>query len=256
MPIVILIFLAFVSGCYTDPEPGSLQDTLARVVPEIIDTIPHDTEAFTQGLLYHNGFLYESTGKYGTSSLRKIDPSDGTILVNNRVPEVFAEGLAVYNGRFVQLTWRSQSALLYDTGSLAPVDTFSYRGEGWGLTTGAHHFIMSNGSDTLYFRDNAFMVTGAVQVTQDDKPLARLNELEYARGLVYANVWFSNYIFEIDLQTGSVLKYIDCTDLVKRAGAESEQDVLNGVAYDKARDIFYLTGKNWSTIFVVKIPRE
>ncbi len=227
---------------------------IPRVTPHIIRTIPHDTLAFTQGLLFHDDKMYESTGHQGRSTLRCIRVEDGAILKKMPVPRIFAEGLVLKNNRLIQLTWQSGRALIYSLPELKKNAEMNYSGEGWGITTDGTLFIMSNGSDTLYWRDNSFNIKRKRAVTLRSQPLTRLNELEFAGNFIYANVWYSDYIFEIAPQSGKVNRIIDCSSLVKQVGTLNEEDVLNGIAYDREQDLFYITGKNWPLIFEVKIP--
>jgi glutamine cyclotransferase len=233
----------------THTTPGSIQ----KIQPVILGTIPHDSTAFTQGLFYRDGVLYESDGLYGKSDIRKIDTT-GTVIQNQAVPDVFAEGCALMGSRLFQITWREQTVIIYSLPSLKPEGTLAYDGEGWGLTSDSNVFIMSNGSDTLYFRDTEFKITGKLAVTLDSKPLVNLNELEFARGNVFANVWFSDYIFEISPQNGKVLRIIDCANIVRMEKPDSEQNVLNGIAFVPQGNYFYVTGKNWSNYYKIAIP--
>jgi len=226
--------------------------TIPESTPVVLRTIPHDPSAFTQGLLYYKGFLYESTGLYNQSSLRCIDPKTGQVVKNVPVPDVFAEGLCRMDSVLVQLTWKENAAIKYSFKNLAVKGSYSYKGEGWGLTTSGSSFIMSNGSDSLYIRNKQFTITKAVAVTQSGKPLTHLNELEYAKHLVYANVWFDNNIYAIDLKTGAVVKIINCNSLVAKNASQSDQDVLNGIAYNDNDGTFFVTGKNWRYIFEVR----
>jgi glutaminyl-peptide cyclotransferase len=225
----------------------------SQIVPHVIRTIPHDTRAFTQGLLWYHGYLYESTGLYSQSSLRCIDPADGRIVKAVPVPEVFAEGLCRMDSFLVQLTWKERAAIRYSISDLAMKGSFSYDGEGWGLTSDGTSFIMSNGSDTLYFRNKHFSITRKVAVKYRGKPVASLNELEYVKGLVYSNVWYTTDIYVIKPSSGSVVRVIDCSSLMAQNGSQSDQDVLNGIAFNDKSGTFYVTGKNWRYIFEVKM---
>jgi glutamine cyclotransferase len=221
--------------------------------PTILRTIPHDTNAFTQGLFYHQGLLYESTGLYGQSSLRVIDAKDGSIKKNIPVADIFAEGCTNTDSSLVQLSWQEKAAIVYSFPSLKPIGSFSYKGEGWGLTFGQSSYYMSNGSDTLYIRNKNFSVTGKVAVSLAGKQLMFLNELEYVNGLVYANVWFNKCIYVIQPRRGLVIQVVDCADLVAANASASDQDVLNGIAYNGDAGTFFITGKNWRFIFEVKM---
>ena len=189
-------------------------------------------------------------------SMRILDTATGRILQNLPVAQnAFAEGCARLDGEIVQITWKEQTALVYSFPDCAPLRTLSYAGEGWGLTADSVSFYMSNGSDSLYVRSASFSVLRAVPVRFRGQPLPRLNELEYVHGRIYANVWYSDYIFEIDPVSGDVTRVIDCADLVKKERPASPDNVLNGIAYNPESGKFYLTGKNWKNIFVVEIPR-
>jgi len=239
---------------------GALRAQPARAVPvvkpQILRVVGHDPTAFTQGLVFVDTALYESTGLVGKSSLRRVDPATGRVVASVPVPDVFAEGIAVFGGEVVQLTWQNGFALRYEFPSLrAKSAMYKYKGEGWGLTNDSAGFIMSNGSDTLYFRNAKFEVTRALPVTYYGRPQAQLNELEYARGHVYANVWYRDFIAEISVADGSVRRVIDCAELVGIEKPASRDNVLNGIAYCERKDVWYLTGKNWKNMFVVKIPK-
>jgi glutamine cyclotransferase len=226
---------------------------MPHTIPVVVRTITHDTGAFTQGLFYYKGLLYESTGLYGQSSLRILDAKDGSIRKTIPVPDIFAEGCARMDSSLVQLSWREQGAPVYRFPSLELRSSLSYSGEGWGLTADSALFYMSNGSDTLYARDKRFAIRKKIPVTFMGKPLQLLNELEYVKGLIYANVWYSDSIFVIQPRTGVVIRLIDCTSLVAQNAAPSNQNVLNGIAYNPETRIFYITGKRWRYIFEVKL---
>jgi glutamine cyclotransferase len=256
--LVLAVLLPMLVFGATPARKKPLPAAVPTVIPQVIRTVPHDQQAFTQGLLVHRGQLYESTGLDNQSSLRVLDPADGRIVRFIPVPEVFGEGLAFRDGFFSQLTWRSSRAIRYDARDLKVSGGFAYQGEGWGLTSDSAGFVMSNGSDSLYFRGPDFSVRRRMAVTLGGRPLSRLNELEYCRGLVYANIWYCDSIAEIDTRSGAVQRIIDCSGLTMqaRAAARLPIDVLNGIAYDARLDEFYLTGKNWPLIFVVRIPKK
>ena len=228
------------------------------VAPEIVRVVRHDPTAFTQGLLFHDSLLYESTGLVGFSGLRRVNPKNGAVTFHSALGgDYFAEGIALLGGELVQLTWKNGTAMRWEFPALrrGKLPPFRYTGEGWGLTNDATRFIMSNGTDTLYFRDKKFEVARAVPVTLNGKPLVHLNELEYVKGFVYANVWYKNFIAEISAESGIVKRVIDCAELVRIERPPSIDNVLNGIAYDERKDEWYLTGKRWENIFVVKIPK-
>ena len=213
---------------------------------------PHDPEAFTQGLTYKEGYLYESTGLYGESSLRKMS-LDGKILHRINMPGIFAEGITIFNDELVLLTWKERKAIRYSFPNLEEKGYFNYSGQGWGLTCDQSHFIMSNGSGILFIREKNFKTIKKLRVKLDGKNTDRLNALEYLDGKIYANIWGNNFILEIDLHSGNVLRIIDCSELFNIEKPESPDRMLNGIAYCKDGDFFYLTGKKWRNIFLVKI---
>ncbi|HEX9733412.1 MAG TPA: glutaminyl-peptide cyclotransferase [Thermoanaerobaculia bacterium] len=219
---------------------------------------PHDRRAFTQGLVWHDGLLYESTGQHGWSSVRRVEPATGAVLAQYDLDRsLFGEGLALASGRLIQLTWQTGLALVYDAASLAPVDQFVYQGEGWGLAWDGRRLAMSDGTSRLTFRDpETFDVLETREVTLDGLPLANLNELEHADGLLYANVWLEDRIVAIDPETGKVRAVIDASGLLsplERRGV----DALNGIAYDPVSETFWITGKYWPWMFqVVFVPEK
>ncbi len=227
---------------------------LNRVKPTIVRILPHDKEAFTQGLVYYKGELLESTGLYGKSTLRRIDITTGSTKEIIPLADLFGEGLTTLNNKAIQLTWKSGYAFIYHFPNLTMKGHFRYQGEGWGLTTLGNNFLMSNGSDTLYVRDSTFSIVRTMAVQSAGKKVTWLNELECARGKVYANVLNHDHVFEIDPASGNVLRAIDCQALVAQATGGNQQQVLNGIAYSKETDLFYLTGKNWPFLFEVRIP--
>ncbi len=227
----------------------------ARVVEvEVLATYPHATDAYTQGLVYHQGSLYESTGEYGTSSLREVNPQSGEVLRQTPLPaNLFGEGLALVGGQLIQLTWREQVALVWSLSSFTETDRQSYTGEGWGLCFDGARLVMSNGTSRLQFRDPAdFTLQGSVEVTLDGSPLTRLNELECVAGRVLANVWYTSSIVEIDPVSGHVLTVLNAPNLVPRQ--RNPDAVLNGIAFDPQSGHFFITGKLWPSLFEVRFP--
>ncbi|HSR67173.1 MAG TPA: glutaminyl-peptide cyclotransferase [Acidobacteriota bacterium] len=224
---------------------------------QVLRRIPHDPKAFTQGLLWHQGKLYESTGRYGESSLRRINPGDGRVEAVRRVEsDLFGEGLARVGSELWMLTWQEETALIFDLQSLRPLRRLSYRGEGWGLCHDGRRFIMSDGSHRLTFRDSAtFEVEEVVEVLLGELPVRSLNELECVDEYVYANVWQRNVILKIDPDRGRVVGQVDALGLL-RAEESRDADVLNGIAYDSENDSFYLTGKLWPALFEVRFVEQ
>jgi glutamine cyclotransferase len=222
---------------------------------EVVNAWPHDTDAFTQGLVFHEGVLLESSGLYGRSTLREVELRTGVVLRQVEVPaEYFAEGLAVLRGRLFQLTWESQKGFCYDLAGLRLEREFAYQGDSWGLTTDGRWMILSDGSDQLRFLDpDSFEVARRLRVRFQGWPLDRLNELEYIRGEIYANVWGTDFVVRIDPADGEVVGVIDFTGLLEAADRGINTDVLNGIAYDAAGDRLFVTGKRWPRLFEVRL---
>jgi len=223
---------------------------------EIVHTYPHDATAFTQGLIYVDGHLYESTGLNGRSSLRMVDLGTGNVLQKHDLPaEYFGEGLTDWGSTLIQLTWTSHRAFVYDRFSFSPQRTFAFAGEGWGLTHDQTQLIMSDGSSYLRFLDpKTFRETRRVQVVDDSgHGLENLNELEYIRGQIYANVWQTDDIVRISPRTGKILGRIDLGGVIDKRELHGEGAVLNGIAYDSAHDRIFVTGKLWPKLFEIKI---
>lgn len=221
---------------------------------EVVATYPHDTKAFTQGLFYQDGVLYESTGQYGESSLRRVDLETGEVLARADLEaRYFGEGIAPYRDGIVMLTWRSQTGFVYDRDTFERLRTFRYSGEGWGLTFDGAHLIMSDGTSTLRFLDpETFEETRRLTVRDARGPVGNLNELEYIDGKVYANIWRTDRLAIISPQTGEVTAWVDLRGLLPpalRAGA----DVLNGIAYDAEGDRLFVTGKLWPTLYEIRL---
>ncbi len=237
------LFLLLISGCH---PPESL-------TVEVLSTRPHDPAAYTQGLLLQGQMLYESTGRYGQSSLRRVDPQSGEVLQRIDLPQaVFGEGLARRGDRLVQLTYLEQTAFVYTIEGFLSVGRFSYQGQGWGLCYDGEHFLMSNGSSALTVRDPVtFEVVDQIDVTSQGMPVLNLNELEYVDGFVYANVYRTDRIVRIEKDTGKVTANIDAAGLLSPAEA-LHADVLNGIAYDREKEVFLITGKLWPKLFEVR----
>jgi glutaminyl-peptide cyclotransferase len=222
---------------------------------QVVHVYPHDPQAFTQGLIFVDGVLYEGTGLNGRSSVRKVKLENGQVQQFQKVAdEYFGEGIAIWRDRIFELTWRSEIGFIYDRNSLARVGTFTYPGEGWGLTTDGTRLIMSDGSSSLRFLDPATQKeTGRIQVRDGSVPVENLNELEFVKGEVLANVWQTDRIARIDPKRGRVVGWIDLQGLLSPADAAPADAVLNGIAYDAAKDRLFVTGKLWPKMFEIKI---
>lgn len=249
-----VVTLCLFCGCQAEQSPAPAVQAVPEYKAVIVNSYPHDERAFTQGLVYHNGLLYESTGIYGKSSLRKSVPETGeTVKKISLPPSIFAEGLALYSNHLIQITWHSETGYVYDSSSFELLKTFRYKGEGWGLCCDGNRLIMSDGSAVLRFLDpETFEPQGRLEVTAAGKPLANLNELEFVDGLIYANVWQSDRIACINPETGAVEKWINCEGLRPHSALMTE-DVLNGIAWDPEGKRLFVTGKLWNVLYEVTL---
>jgi glutaminyl-peptide cyclotransferase len=238
------------------PMVGSSQkDAQIRVLNvKLIRAYPHDPHAFTQGLEYYGGFLYESTGIAGQSTVRKIALETGAIIQKASLPpQYFGEGLTIFHGKIYQLTWLSKKGFIYDLRSLRQIGEFPYDGEGWGLTHDDKSLIMSDGTNKIRYIDPvSFSVMRTLEVYAGAEGVVNLNELEYVKGEILANIWHSTRIARIDARSGQVVAWIDLTSIVAKE-PHGDEAVLNGIAYDKIGDRLFITGKNWSKLFQVKV---
>jgi glutaminyl-peptide cyclotransferase len=225
---------------------------------EVIKTYPHDPEAYTQGLVFHEAVLFESTGLNGRSSIRKVDLLTGKVLKKVDVaPQFFGEGLALMNGRAYQLTWQSQRGFIYDLAEFELINTFSYTGEGWGLTHDGRSLIMSDGTPRIRFLDpKTFAVERMINVADGSMPISQINELEYIKGEIYANIYMTDRIVRIDPQSGKVTAWINLSGLLPPEDRRQPDGVLNGIAYDEARDRLFVTGKLWPKLFEIKLKPQ
>jgi glutaminyl-peptide cyclotransferase len=221
---------------------------------KVVKSYPHDHAAFTQGLQYLDGKFFEGTGLNGRSSIRRVDVATGHVEQKQGVSrDFFGEGITVFGNQLFELTWQSNIAFVYDKATFKQIKTYPYKGEGWGLTTDGKRLIFSDGSHYLRFIDPAtFQETGRIAVTDAGKPIDNLNELEYIKGEVWANVWQTNRIARIDPKTGYVNSWIDMTGVLSAADS-ADVDVLNGIAYDEKGDRIFITGKLWPRIFEIKV---
>ncbi len=226
---------------------------------QVVHTYPHDRTAFTEGLFYLDGYLYESTGLEHHSAIRKEELATGKVLQSRELaPQYFGEGIVNWRGRLIQLTWRSQVGFIYDLASFQPLGQFAYPGEGWALTQNGRQIIMSDGTPDIRFLDPVTLKeVRRITVTADGVPVHNLNELEWVKGEILANIWMTNTIARIDPASGKVIGWIDLTGLSKAADVGGDQDaVLNGIAYDAKGGRLFVTGKDWPKLFEIRLtPR-
>jgi len=256
--VASIVLAALGAGQAAGQAPPTPADpSVAPIRPlrwEVVGTHPHDPGAFLQGLVWHEGGFFESTGLLGRSTLRRVEFPSGRVLRRVNLPaDVFGEGLARVGDRLIQLTWRSGRAFVYDLRTFRVLEEFHYEGEGWGLAFDGVSLVQSDGSDVLTFRDpQRFTPTRRLPVTWNGQPLPRLNELEVVDGRVWANVWYTDYIVQIDPASGRVTSYLDLTGLLP-AHQRHRDAVLNGIAYDPATRRLFVSGKLWPSLFEIRI---
>lgn len=221
----------------------------------ILNVYPHDRQAFTQGLIFAEGLLYEGTGLYGQSTLRKVELETGRVLKIYHLPsEYFGEGIVLWQDKIIQLTWREHKGFVYDKESFQPLKEFSYPTEGWGIAHDGKRLIMSDGTATLHFLDpETFQEVGRLEVHDRGVPINNLNELEYIKGEIYANIWQTDRIAIISPQTGQVRAWVDLRGLLSEEDRSLPVDVLNGIAYDVQHDRLFITGKLWPKLFEIEL---
>lgn len=258
--IGLLAVVALVVACSRSQGPSAPLQAKSSTAPvreiEVLEKRPHDTRAFTQGFLWRGDELWESTGQYGESELRQLDPISGLARRGVRLADsrLFGEGLALHEGRLYQLTWKSGICFVWDPDSLEKISQFRYDGEGWGLTSDGIHLWMSNGSSTLQLRDpDTFDVLSQLQVTDGGgDPVDQLNELEWVEGVLLANIWQSSRIAVIDPKSGHVLYFLNASALPLSEDAHAGQDVLNGIAWHPNTGSLWLTGKYWRAMYRIR----
>lgn len=231
---------------------------------EVVRTYPHDPTAYTEGLMFHEGRFFESTGEVGKSDIREVELETGRVIRKRPLTQkdkndsgYFGEGIAIADDRIIELTWKSGVAFIYDWKTFEPKGQFKYEGEGWAFTKSGDSLIMSNGTPVLNYRDpKTFAITRSLTVTDHDVPVSNLNELEWVKGEIWANVWTVDQIVRIDPKTGKVLGYINLTGLLENADKNGNEDVLNGIAYDEKSDRIFVTGKRWSKLYEIKLKQR
>jgi len=256
--IVLLAVVAsgFASGRSAAAEGGTpVSEDIPSISYTLVKAWPHDRGAFTEGLVFWDGMLIESTGLNGHSTLRKIDLETGLVRQEVQLPEqFFGEGIAVLDGKIFQLTWQSHLGFIYDFKSLKLEGEFPFAGEGWGLTTDGRSLIMTDGTNRIRYLDPAtFQVSRTIEVLAHGRPVEKLNELEYVKGELYANVWQTEFVLRIDPATGRIIDVIDFVGILPPVDRSRDTDVMNGVAYDAPGDRLFVTGKYWPKLFEVKV---
>ena len=248
---IAILAVLFVLFCLDSKNP----DTPRTYTYKIVNTFPHDPKAFTQGLVFENGVLYEGTGLPGRSTLRKVELRTGNILKMHKLsPEFFGEGITIYGDNIIQLTYKENVGFVYNKDTFKLLRKFNYPTEGWGITHNGTHLIMSDGTPTLYFLDpETFEQVSRIRVYDRNVPVWSLNELEYVEGQVYANVWGSDRIARIAPETGRVTGWIDMKGLLAQQDYTEYRDVLNGIAYDQESGRLFVTGKFWPKLFEIKL---
>lgn len=260
---LILTALATVVSCAVLPKvEGDDNQTKLQSAPvytfRILNSYTHDRDAFTQGLVFENGTLYEGTGLYGKSSLRRVDLETGDVLQVHPLPaEYFGEGITIFEDAIIQLTWQSKKGFIYDKNSFEVLRDFKYETEGWGITSDGKHLIMSDGTSTLYILDpETLKNVGYIQVHDNGRPVNNLNELEYINGQIYANVWHTDSIAMIDPYNGRVTGWVDLSGILPLQLNSPSADVLNGIAYDVKNGRLFVTGKLWPQLFEIELVRK
>lgn len=264
-PSIIAIFTALALGACSTERPAPVDEAprqppvatpqVARQTYRVVRTLPHDVGAFTQGLVVHDGIFIETTGQYGQSSIRRVDIATGSVKRLERLEDrYFGEGMTVLGGKAYMLTWLTQTGFVYDVKTLKQQSTFTYQGEGWGLTNDGTNLIMSNGTNMLVVLDPAtYRVVRTINVTIEGRSLSQINELEWIEGEIWANIWRTNEIVRINPSTGAVVGVIDCTGILPQMEMTDATDVMNGIAYDAASKAIYVTGKNWPHVYQITV---
>ena len=262
-PVLLLISTLTGLACQTGTVANLSNERAAGkqstpISYEVVHVWPHDPDAFTQGLIFHDGNLLESTGEVGRSSLRRVELETGKLLQKVDVPEpYFAEGITLLKGKIYQLTWQHEQGFIYDAWTFEKVGTFKYQGEGWGLTNDGQSLILSDGTNRIRFLDpDNFQVRKTIAVIANGSPVNEINELEYVQGEIYANIWHADRIVRIEPQTGQIVGWIDLTGILSRNEIHDEEAVLNGIAYDETGGRLFVTGKLWPKLFEIRLIRK
>jgi len=257
MGLLGLLGIIFSYSCL-DSVDSKTSDIIPVYTYKVVNTYPHDQKAYTQGLAFENGFLYEGTGIYGSSTLRKVDLETGRILQICKLPQkLFGEGVTIHKDKIIQLTWRSNVGFVYNKSSFELKRKFNYSTEGWGITSDGKHLILSDGTAVLHYLDpDTFEEVGKIKVQDNKRVVSKLNELEFVQGRIYANVWKSNWIAIIEPRTQKVVGWIDLEGLLIRKELSNPAGVLNGIAYDAENDRLFVTGKMWPSLFEIELIKK
>lgn len=256
--LLLSLCLAAVS-CQTSPTRAPAEKNSVTIYGyEVVHAFPHDRDAFTQGLIFHDGNFLESTGEVGHSSLRRVEIDSGKILQKVDVPSpYFAEGITLLNGKIYQLTWQHQLGFVYDALSFEKTSEFKYTGEGWGLANDGQSLILSDGTNRIRFLDPTnFQVSKTISVLDGHTAVTEINELEYVQGEIYANIWHADRIARIDPNTGKVAGWINLAGLLAPGEVQDEEAVLNGIAYDQTSGRLFVTGKLWPKVFEIRLIKK
>ena len=256
-PLTGILVILFIIGCnIACTIPTEADAEISSLSCQVLEVHPYDTDAYTQGLVWQDGFLYVGTGLYGSSSLRKTDLETGKILQQITLSDnFFGEGITIFEDRIYQLTWKEQTGFVYDLETFQLLEIFSYEHEGWGITHDGESLIISDGTSLLRFVNPfTFQEIKQIEVFENEKPVFRINELEYVKGKIYANIWQTDKIAMIDAESGKVNNWLDLAEISNLVKIDnSEINVLNGIAYNRDKDYFFITGKLWPKVFKIKI---
>lgn len=256
-PLLLLLVFSLLLFSFQNSLSNSKDKFTPSFSYRIVNTFSHDPEAFTQGLVWKDGFLYESTGLYGSSSLRKVDLETGTVMQNIPLSnDYFAEGITIFDDKIYLLTWKEQIGFVYDKKTLNLLDAFSYAHEGWGITNNNKSLILSDGTSTLHFLDpETFEEIKQINVHDGIYLIHNINELEYINGYIYANIWQTERIAVIEPDSGKVIFWLDLSGILNNVEYSNKVDVLNGIAYDVEQNRLFVTGKLWPALFEIEIKK-
>ena len=255
--LLVLTGVFFINH-YSNLEPSANSNLIPVYTYKVVNTYPHDRSAFTEGLVFEDGVLYEGTGLHGYSTLRRVKLETGEILqIRELPPQFFGEGVTIYGNKIIQLTWQSHTGFVYDKYSFKLLQEFNYPDQGWGITYDGNHLIVSDGTETLHFLDpETFEEIGQIEVSANNIPVTGINELEYIQGEIFANIWKTERIARIDPLTGQVIGWIDLKGILSPEDHSETVDVLNGIAHDAKNDRLFVSGKFWPKLFEIELIKK